>query len=71
MTCYMRHLDWLFEALGLESDKDNRRRLDTALRSALSTAEDAHCPEIWAALKALSEDERAALVPRLRGSLEL
>jgi len=69
MTCYMRHMDWLFEALELESDTTNRRRVDTALRQVLAMPDDAHCPEIWAAVKVLSDDERAALVPRVRDAL--
>jgi len=71
VTCYMRHMDWLFDALDLESDKDNRRRLDTALRSVLETDAAAHCPEVWAAYKSLSDDERTALVPQVREALGL
>ena len=71
MTCYMRHLDWLFLELDIESDKANRRRVDTALRALLGSAASDHCPEVWAAYKALSDDERAALVPRLRAVLGL
>jgi len=71
MTCYMRHMDWLFDELGLESDKDGKRRLDTALRAVLTTAPDAHCPEVWAAYKGLSDDDRTALVPQLRKALGL
>jgi hypothetical protein len=69
MTCYMRHMDWLFEALPLADDKANRRRLDTALRRVLGSAEGDHCPEVWAAYKALADDERAALVPQVREAL--
>ena len=71
MTCYMRHMDWLFDALGIESDKANRRRVDTALREVLGSAEGDHCPEVWAAYKALDDDEREALVPALRMALKL
>ena len=69
MTCYMRHMGWLFDELGIESDKVNRRRVDTALREALGSAESDHCPEVWAAYKALGDGERAALVPRVREAL--
>ena len=69
MTCYMRHMDWLFDALGLQSDKDNRRRVDTAIRAELGVAEDAHCPEVWAAVKALDDDARMALVPGVQRRL--
>ncbi len=71
MTCYMRHMDWLFDELELESDKVNRRRVDTALRAILGSAEDDHCPEVWAAYKSLADGERAALVPRVREALGL
>lgn len=71
MTCYMRHMQWLFDALGIESDKVHRRLVDTALRSVLGSAEDDHCPEVWAAYKALNEEARAALVPTLRETLGL
>jgi hypothetical protein len=70
MTCYQRHLDWLFEALDLPYDRDGRRRLDTALREILALGPDAHCPEVWAAFKAVSEAEMASLVPRLREALD-
>lgn len=70
MTCYMRHTDWLFEGLDLPSDKENRRRVDTALRDVLGMPEGAHCPEIWAAIKAIPDDERASLVPRVRDVLD-
>ena len=69
MTCYMRHMDWLFEALELPSDTANRRAVDAALKDLLDVGDDAHCPEVWAAMKALSDAERAALVPRVAEAL--
>ena len=71
MTCYMRHMGWLFDELGIESDRLNRRRVDTALRAILGSADDDHCPEVWAAYKALSDDQRATLVPQVRKTLGL
>jgi len=71
MTCYMRHMDWLFDELGIESDRLNRRRVDTALRQILGSAEGDHCPEVWAAYKALDADRRAGLVPQVREALGL
>lgn len=61
MTCYQRHLGELFETLGLEYDAANRRRVDDALRTILGVGEDGHCPEVWAALKALPDERRAEL----------
>lgn len=71
MTCYMRHMDWLFDELGLESDKKQRQRVDAALRQVLGMPPDAHCPEVWASIKRLSEDARAELVPDVAGALGL
>lgn len=70
MTCYMRHMDWLFDELAIPSDKKNRARMDAALRTTLGFGDDAHCPEIWASIKALSEEERFELVPRVAEVLE-
>jgi len=47
MTCYQRHMGWLFEALELPYEKDERRAVDTALRTVLKTPEGAHCPQVW------------------------
>jgi hypothetical protein len=71
VTCYMRHMAWLFDAVGLPDGKTERRRLDTALRQVLGTPDDAHCPEVWAAYKSLTDDEHIALVPRVREALDL
>jgi hypothetical protein len=65
----MRHMTWLFEALDLPYDKAERKRVDAALRQELGIGEDAHCPEVWASVKALSDDERLALVPCLKERL--
>ena len=71
MTCYMRHMDWLFQELGIASDKANRMRVDSALRQILGSAPDDHCPEVWAAYKVLDDDARAGLVPLVREELGL
>lgn len=68
MTCYMRHMDWLFQALEVPADARSRRSVDSALREEFGL-QDGHCPEIWAAIKRLSESERVALVPRLRARM--
>jgi hypothetical protein len=52
MTCYQRHLGWLFDSLGLPYEKGSRGEVHRALLGMLGLADDAHCPEVWAALKA-------------------
>jgi hypothetical protein len=70
MTCYMRHMGWLIEQLGLPDDKLGRRELDRALRSALDVPDSAHCPEVWAAVKALDDVGWADVMPDLQRAIE-
>jgi hypothetical protein len=69
VTCYMRQMKWLFESLELPYDKPHRDRVDLAIRSVLDLGAEPHCPEVWAAIKALPDDERLALVPRVRAEM--
>ncbi len=62
MTCYMRHLGWLFRELDVDNDPGNRHRLDRAIKHALELPSDTPCSEVWTYLKALSEEERFELV---------
>ncbi|MDY0340297.1 MAG: hypothetical protein RBS17_03695 [Coriobacteriia bacterium] len=65
MTCYMKHLGWLFRVLELDNDPGNRHRLDRAIKSALDLPADATCDEIRAYLSALSGDDRFELIDTL------
>jgi hypothetical protein len=69
MTCYMRHMGWLIEQLGVSDDKVGRRDLDRALRSVLDLPDSAHCPEVWSAVKVLDDDGWAEVMPHLQRSL--
>jgi len=66
MTCYMRHLRGLFDALDLPYDAATRTRVDSAIRESFGFGIGVHCPEIWAAIKPLSPEE---LATRVRNSL--
>lgn len=52
MTCYQRHLGWLFEATEVPYDKEHRRDVHEAIVRLVGLPADAHCPEVWSALKA-------------------
>ncbi len=65
MTCYQRHLGWLFDSLGLEYDKANRVRVDAAIREVMGVPEDARCAEVWSSIKSLSLAERDDLPARV------
>lgn len=69
MSCYLRHMDWLFEALGLEYIAENRARIDAALRAIFGLPVEAGCPVLWATIKSLSDDEREALVPAVAAQI--
>jgi hypothetical protein len=56
MSCYIRHLGSTFEELGIENNKDNRKRMDKSIRKILKT--DKPCPEVWKRLKTILVDEK-------------
>ena len=56
MSCYTRHLNDVFEALGVEDHKDNRKIMDKSIRKILKT--DKPCPEVWKQLKTILADEK-------------
>ena len=65
MTCYQRHLVGMFDTLGLAYDKKNRARVDGAIRKLFGLDDEAHCPEVWASIKALTPEESADLPARV------
>lgn len=69
MTCYLRHMSWMFRVLDLENDAGNRHRLDRAIKTALDLAPDAPCDEVEAYLEALSSEERFDLIDQLERRL--
>lgn len=66
----MRHLHWLFEALGRPYDKPTRTQVDSALRGLLGLDEAQTCYEVWAAIKALPAEEQELLPERVSELLE-
>jgi hypothetical protein len=72
MTCYQRHLTFVFDALGLAYERDERARVHSAMIKVLDLHPDAHCPEVWAQLKAsygTTTDEIAPIIPLLSDAL--
>ena len=56
MTCYHRHLTGLFEQLDVAYDEEGRRRVHEAILEVLHMPGDARCPEVWAGLKAATQN---------------
>lgn len=69
MTCYLRHMGWMFRVLEIENDAGNRHRLDRAIKTALELPADAPCDEVEAYLEALSGEERFDLIDELERQL--
>lgn len=64
MSCYLRHMGSVFDVLGLENDKVNRKRIDKVIRKTLNL-ESLSCSEVWKAIRALGEKERENLPKRV------
>ncbi len=67
MSCYTRHLEELFQEVGIENTRVNRKAIDGHIRTALGMiGED--CPAVWKEVKARLNDVegRKDLVERLR-----
>ena len=69
MTCYMRHMSWMFRVLDIDNDAGNRHRLDRAIKRTLGLATDAPCADVEAYLQALSGEERFELIDALEQEL--
>ena len=50
-------------------DKECRARVDAVIRTVLGVPDGAHCPEVWAAVKALAPAERDDLARRVGEAL--
>lgn len=68
MSCYTRHLYELFQEVGMENTKANRKIMDGHIREALGMGGEG-CPSVWKEVKARLDDveRRKDLVSRLRG----
>ena len=69
MSCYLRHMGWLFRVLELDKDAGNRRRLDLAVRRALAITSEMPCDDVRAHLDGLSFEERLELIDTVEQEL--
>ena len=51
MSCYLRHLDGVFQEAGIVVTKDNRRQVDEAIHHIMAVAYK-DCPQTWKQVKA-------------------
>jgi ribosome maturation factor RimP len=59
------------EVLNLENTKEDRKRLDIAIRKAINAAETDHCPEVWKKIKPILESpqETEKLLGKVRENI--
>ncbi|MCL4386589.1 MAG: hypothetical protein M1479_03520 [Actinobacteria bacterium] len=50
MSCYFRHMNDVFEELGIEINKDNKKEVDKAIHK-LVNVEYKNCPDTWKKVK--------------------
>ena len=68
MSCYFRHMKDVFEEIGVEITKENKKDIDRAIHK-IAGIEYKDCPSTWRALKAGflgDEKKRAAFVRKLK-----
>lgn len=62
MTCYLRHMGWMFRVLEIDKDAGNKHRMDRAIKRVLHLPADAPCSDVEAHLDGLSPEERFELI---------
>jgi hypothetical protein len=67
MSCYFRHMKDIFEGLGIEVTKENKKRLDAALHKIAGVGYK-DCPGAWRALKEKIKDpvSRKSIIASLK-----
>jgi len=72
VSCYIRHLKGLMEEIPLSETKENKKRLDLAIREILGYSSKEDCPLVWQELKRWLADQslKAELMIKLRKKLE-
>ena len=68
MSCYFRHMKDVFEEIGIEITKENKKDIDRAIHK-IAGIEYKDCPSTWRTLKTDflgDERKRAAFVKKLK-----
>lgn len=65
MSCYISHLKKILSEVGVEVTRENRRKIDQAVRRMVG-AEDQTCPVAWRAVREAIARDREGFVSALR-----
>jgi len=69
VSCYLRHLKPIFGELGLTPEtREERKRIDLAIRAVVGKSAENPCNEVWKEVKAWLQDEgkKNSIVEELR-----
>jgi hypothetical protein len=65
LTCYFRHIKSLFEEIGVEVTKENKRDIDRMIHELLNV-EYKDCSTTWKTVKQRMADDEAGFVSSLK-----
>ena len=68
MTCYFRHINWIFEEIGVEVTKENKKDLDRKIH-ALVGVEYKNCSATWKEVKKKLADNEVGFIIDLKNTL--
>ena len=73
MSCYFRHMKEIFDELGIEVTKENKKDIDRAIHKIVEV-EYKNCPPTWKAVKRETRDEfskRDEFIKKLKSELAI
>ena len=68
MTCYFRHMNWIFEEIGVEATKENKRDMDRKIHELLGV-EYKNCSATWKEVKKKLADDEVGFIADLKKAL--
>ena len=68
MTCYFRHISRVFEEIGIEVTKENKREIDKVIHNLVGV-DYKDCSNAWKKVKKKLAEDEEGFVSTLRGQL--
>ncbi|MHA1908281.1 MAG: hypothetical protein ACW98Y_13360 [Candidatus Thorarchaeota archaeon] len=65
MTCYFRHMNWIFEEIGIEPTKDTKKDMDRRIHKLLGV-EYKNCSTTWKEVKKKLADDEVGFIADLK-----
>ena len=68
MTCYFRHIKWIFEEIGVEVSTENKKNLNRKIHDLVGV-EYKNCSATWKEVKKKLADDEVGFVVDLKNTL--